>query len=116
MVIDNDAAILAASTALLRRWSCTVTAARSPAEAIALARVAGGTDVILADYHLDDGRTGLDAIADLRQLAGRPVPAIVVTADHSLEVAAAVREAEAELLHKPVRPAELRALLAHMLG
>ncbi|WP_099558684.1 NahK/ErcS family hybrid sensor histidine kinase/response regulator [Hartmannibacter diazotrophicus] len=116
LVVDNDEAIIAASSALLTRWSCNVVTAQSPDEAVAQMRASGTPDVILADFHLDNGRTGLDVISVLRQLAGRTIPAVVITADHTQDVADAVRAADAELLNKPVRPAELRALLAHMLA
>ena len=73
-------------------------------------------DIILADYHLDDGRNGLDAVHALRLAAGVAIPAIVITADRSPAIADAARELDCELLLKPVKPAELRALMLHLLA
>jgi len=115
LVIDNDEAILAASASLLSRWSCRVATARSAEEALASLSEAP-PDLVLADFHLDDDRTGVEAITRLRAAAGHRIPAVVMTADRGEAVAGAVAAVEAELMHKPVRPAELRALLAHMLG
>jgi len=41
---------------------------------------------------------------------------VVLTADYSEEVAAAVRRAGHALLHKPVKPAALRALVTRIIG
>ncbi|MBH0238620.1 NahK/ErcS family hybrid sensor histidine kinase/response regulator [Methylobrevis albus] len=116
LVIDNDPAVLAASSALLTRWSCRVATAADAAGALAAIERDGAPDVVLADYHLDDGQTGLGAVAALRARLGRDVPVVVVTADHGPAVAAAARAIGAEILNKPVKPAELRALLAHILA
>ncbi|MEN0076897.1 MAG: response regulator, partial [Paracraurococcus sp.] len=73
-------------------------------------------DLLVTDFHLDDHVDGVSVIARLRRRFGRGLPAIVVSADHSEEVATAVRGAACELLRKPVRPAALRALMAHLLA
>jgi signal transduction histidine kinase len=112
LVVENDEAVKVATEHLLSRWSCRVEAVSSVSEAV----VAGPADLILADYHLDDGETGLDAVAAVRGVAGRPVPAVVITANYSEEVARRVRAAGCEIMQKPVKPAELRALMAHILG
>ena len=55
-------------------------------------------------------------VDELRRVFGAALPAVVVSADHTEEVAAAVRAAGCEMLRKPVRPATLRALMAHLLA
>ncbi|MEJ1157401.1 ATP-binding protein [Prosthecomicrobium sp. N25] len=115
-VVENDEAVREATTTLLERWSCRVVAGGSVAAVTAAGEAAGqAPDLILADYHLDEGRTGLDAIRALRSRFGRAIPAVVVTADYSDAVAGEVAAANAELMRKPVKPAELRALMAHIL-
>lgn len=112
LVIENDGNMLDAMVSLLARWPCRTRVARA---ASGLDASAPPPDIVIADYHLDDGETGLEAIAALR--ARRPgLPALVVTADYSGETAARVREAGCELLQKPVKPAELRALMTHLLA
>ena len=73
-------------------------------------------DIILADYHLDAGESGLTAVNRLRKAQGVPIHAVVITADHSREVAEAVASASCEILRKPVKPAELRALITHLVA
>lgn len=116
LVVENDDDVRVATERLLVRWSCNVEGARSVSEATVAFAVDAPPNLILADYHLDAGETGLDAIAEVRRLAGRPIPAVVITANYSDEVARKVRAAGCELMQKPVKPAELRALMAHILG
>jgi DNA-binding response OmpR family regulator len=73
-------------------------------------------DLIIADQHLDDGDLGSITIDEARQYLGRPVPALIVTADPSDALSIAARQSGIELMHKPVKPAELRALMAHLLA
>jgi signal transduction histidine kinase len=116
LVVENDEAVRAATAHLLTRWNCRVETARDTAAALDACRERGAPDLILADYHLDNAQTGLSSVAAIRALAGRAVPAVVITADRSDEVAARVRAAGCELMQKPLKPAELRALVAHILS
>jgi hypothetical protein len=47
----------------------------------------------------------------LRQRWQRPVPAALITADRDPTLRALARAQQIELLHKPLKPAALRALL-----
>ena len=96
---------------LLRGWGCTVLKAPDLAGAIAALDAASVMpNGLLIDYHLDRG-TGMEAIASLRARCGS-LPAILVTADRTLSVREEARALGIQVLHKPVKPAALRALLA----
>jgi DNA-binding response OmpR family regulator len=71
--------------------------------------------LLLIDYHLNDGVTGLDVISALRRKSGVDLPAAILTANYTTEVADLVRKAGHALLHKPVKPAALRALINRLL-
>ncbi|MDX2287705.1 MAG: hybrid sensor histidine kinase/response regulator [Hyphomicrobiaceae bacterium] len=117
VVLDNDAPVRDAMGTLLDKWSCIPLIAASLADIdriIASAKVR--PDIILADYHLDNDENGIEAIRRLRRSFGDDLPAIVVTADHSAATAAAAELSACEILRKPVRPAELRALMTHLLS
>jgi len=73
-------------------------------------------DIIIADQHLDGGDLGSATIAEIRDYLGRGVPALIVTGDSSDAVVRLAREAGVELMRKPLKPAQLRALLAHLLA
>jgi CheY-like chemotaxis protein len=66
--------------------------------------------LMILDYHLDHGRTGLDLLRQLHQ-AGHQCPTILISADHAAEVRQAAKAAGCEFLHKPIRPLALRSLL-----
>jgi signal transduction histidine kinase len=117
VVIDNDPIVLDAMQTLLQRWDCDIISGRGLAD---LAAPPDGEnlrpDIILADYHLDEGRHGIDAVRAIRGAAGRAIPAIIITADRTPAIADAAGELDCELLLKPVKPAELRALMLHLLA
>lgn len=116
-VIDNDEAVLQAMRTLLERWSCDM---RVASDLSGVRSVIDRSDfvpqIILADFHLERGETGLEAVRLLREAAGGRIPAVVITADREASVAEAAKQAGCEVLCKPIKPAELRALMLHMLG
>lgn len=114
LVIDNDPGILAGMEALLENWGLDVVTANDPSDAAALAALEQGPAMLIVDYHLDDRLTGDRAVAMLREKAGRAVPAMVITADRGPETKAQLAELALPLLNKPVKPAQLRALLRQM--
>lgn len=117
LVIDNDPHVLTAMQALLGKWQCDVRIARDLADIDALIADDGFRPaIVLADYHLDLGQLGTEAVRRVRRAFGAAIPAVVITADHSSEVAAHAGQADCEVLCKPIRPAELRALMRHLLG
>lgn len=118
IVIDNDIAVRQAMGALLDRWGCEarLVAGLEEIEMLIASEPAFMPDIILADFHLDNGESGLTAVRRLRGARGAQTPAVVITADHSPEVSDEVSGAGCEILRKPVKPAELRALITHLLG
>jgi PAS domain S-box-containing protein len=111
LVVDNDRSILDAMEALLEQWGIRVSKAHSSSEALRLFATET-IDAVLADHHLDDDTYGLDLIVRIRELRGAHYPAALITADHDAKLTRAARRAGVSLLHKPLRPAALRALLS----
>jgi DNA-binding response OmpR family regulator len=68
-------------------------------------------DLLLVDFHLADGIDGLQALRQLRSAHGNLPPVAMITADGSSELKQRARALGYPMLHKPVRPAALRALL-----
>ncbi|MFN3655689.1 MAG: NahK/ErcS family hybrid sensor histidine kinase/response regulator [Pseudolabrys sp.] len=111
LCIDNEPAVLDGMETLLHGWGCKVL--KAPDLESALRAVADSSlepNGLLVDYHLDHGN-GIEAIAELRRRYGE-LPAILITADRSPAVREEARTENIQLLHKPVKPAALRALLA----
>ncbi|QPC98043.1 NahK/ErcS family hybrid sensor histidine kinase/response regulator [Qipengyuania soli] len=114
LLIDNDPAILDGMEALLSGWGLNVVAATSHEDPLVQAAALANPAVLIADYHLDDGMTGNAAITDLRKAANVDLPALVITADRSDEVKNELSDLGVQVLTKPVKPAQLRALLRQL--
>ena len=71
-------------------------------------------DLIIADQHLDNNERGTSIIRIVRQRTGRRLPAVVVTAAPSDRLWAMADLRRLEIMQKPVKPAQLRALLMHL--
>ena len=112
LCIDNEARVREAMAALLGGWGCRVAVAATHAEALEqVARAGRLPDLVLADLHLDEGPDGLEVVDALRRAWGHDVPAALITADRDPTLRLRARTRNVELLHKPVKPAALRALL-----
>jgi PAS domain S-box-containing protein len=117
MVIDNEPAILASMKLLLERWGCLVIASPDEHQALEYLRQTNNVPAaLLADYHLDDEKTGWQAISAIRKLLGSPVPAALITADRGDELRTLMRTQGLPILNKPVKPNRLRALLTSLLS
>ncbi|MFZ1426000.1 MAG: hybrid sensor histidine kinase/response regulator [Geminicoccaceae bacterium] len=115
VVIENEASIREGMQVLLQGWGHVVLTAPSPEIAIGLLRRGRRRPAaVIADYHLD-GCTGTGAIGMVRADFGPDIPAVVITADRMPEVQREVEALGVPMLNKPVRPAQLRSLLAKML-
>lgn len=116
LVIDNEPDILVSMRALLEQWGCRVTTAADARSALALLKAQDRTpEAILADFHLNEGLTGCDAIYSVRQSLGLNVPAAIITADQSDECRRFLKTQYFPVLNKPVKPNRLRALLTSLL-
>ena len=71
--------------------------------------------MLLTDYHLDAAHRPRGA-RDAARPPRRRSPAALITADRDPGIRAAAEAAGYRLLHKPVRPGALRALLAQLLA
>ncbi|HXF79254.1 MAG TPA: hybrid sensor histidine kinase/response regulator [Usitatibacter sp.] len=113
LVLDDDKEILAAMRGLLEGWGCEVAAAGS-GEAVDAQLAAFTPDVILADYRLPGPENGIQVVDRLRRRLP-DVDGIVISGDIGAEVLRTAQASSYHLMHKPLRPAKLRALLGSML-
>jgi signal transduction histidine kinase/CheY-like chemotaxis protein len=120
VVVEDEAAVREGLVVLLQAWGATVTAFDTIAaleQWLASAAQTPAPDLLLVDYRLPEGRTGIDALKLLRaHWAGQHLPAIVITGSslggHEDEAVAQ----DYHLLIKPVLPNKLRAMIAFKLG
>ncbi|HLU06762.1 MAG TPA: PAS domain S-box protein [Woeseiaceae bacterium] len=115
LLVDDDAAIIHASTLLLRSVGIDVYSAQDHDEA--LAHVASGAkpDLLLCDYRLV-GNTGIEVVRHIRQTLAEDLPSIILTGDTSQREIEEARLSNCTVAHKPVDPDRLLGLVQSMLS
>ena len=115
LLVENDVEIAKGMQALFARWGCPLLCAASYEEMIErLEDEEAAPDFVIADLDLDTPINGLMAVERLRETYPG-LPAALVTADRSAQVAANADALGIERFLKPARPAELRAYIDHCL-
>jgi len=112
LVVDDDPAILDATSALLMQWDCEVECVATGSEAMRrLADPDARFDVLLCDLQLADAEDGMEVIEAARRLQPEAL-AVLVSGATGPEALQRLRQEGVMLLTKPVAPAKLRALLS----
>ncbi|MDH5526675.1 MAG: hybrid sensor histidine kinase/response regulator [Nitrospirota bacterium] len=117
VVVDDERPIRQGMRSLLRGWDCELLTASGGDQAVSELSVNGHPcpDVVVADYRLRGGETGLEAVARIRALYKHPIPALILTGDTSRQVAAASAAAGCGILFKPITPEALKQTLGNLL-
>ncbi|WP_417506009.1 PAS-domain containing protein [Marinomonas gallaica] len=112
--IDDDPNNLEAMTTLLDKWHCTYRTF-SRYETALVNEEDMTPELLLMDYQLNDGNDGIDLIERLRQRFKRDIPAVLITAVRTDELAQTCAEKNIAYMPKPAKPAKLRALVQHII-
>lgn len=120
LLLENDAAVSEALKNLLCNWGAQVYTAVDKSSAIALltnkeSNTALIFDLIVADFHLNHGDTGVDAALHILELQKRNVPVVLSSADRSEEIQALAYEHNMRYLPKPIKQAALKRLIQKLL-
>ena len=103
ILIEDDVAVANAWGLLLEAEGYRVAMAESASEAQAVLRhLDVDPDLIISDFHLLDGSTGVEAIASIRKDVGKTVPAFIVSGDTSKVVQDARTLENSTIMSKPV--------------
>ncbi|PWC62195.1 hypothetical protein TSH58_25600 [Azospirillum sp. TSH58] len=117
VLIDDDAIVLMGLRSIFQDWGYDTIVASSTDEALERLRAAGRRpDVMVADYRLREHKVGTEAILKVRELAGTPVPAVLLTGDSGPDV---MQEAERHgigVMFKPVTARLLQEALTRQTG
>lgn len=105
LLVEDDEAVLAATASLLQSWGCEVLAASSVPGQVE------DCDLLITDFDLGGGRTGLDCIRAVRHALEWDLPAVITTGHDADRVREELGDDEVSVLVKPVRPAELRSVI-----
>lgn len=113
LVIDDEAEILAATGAQLRSWQCDALEAESLEQALSRMDERAWTPAaVISDLRLRNGENGIEVLDRIRERYGAGLPCALITGDTGTPQLLAVQRSGYQVLHKPVRPAKLRALLS----
>jgi signal transduction histidine kinase/CheY-like chemotaxis protein len=111
LVIDDDPEVRDSMQRLLEAWDYPVTVAASLPEAVAAAAQAEGLALVLTDYRLGGGVTGIHAVEAVERHLGHQVSAVIITGDTSAEPVTEAARHGLRLVYKPVEPRVLAELL-----
>lgn len=103
VLIEDDVNVANAWGLLLEAEGYRVATAASAKEATAVIKhLAVAPDLIISDFHLLDGSTGVEAVAMVREAFDKNIPAFIVTGDTSKMIQEARLIDNCTILNKPV--------------
>jgi CheY-like chemotaxis protein len=102
---------------LLSAWDLRVEATDNVEAALDRLRAGGAApDLIVVDHRLPGTKSGIDVLRQFADIAGRDIPALIVTGDTSTSQLRAMEAAGYPYLYKPVDPEMLRATISALLA
>ncbi len=114
LVVEDEPGVRTAMRMLLKIEGFDVTAVATAGEAIKLLR-SEPFDLLVTDYHLEEGRTGTQVIAAAREARGPAFGAVLVTGDTSPAVRELPVDARLRITSKPINSEELLSLVQGLL-
>lgn len=114
VLVEDDVSVADAWCLLLEAEGYRVATAASAKEAKTLVKHLDETPVLLlSDFHLLDGSTGVEAVSAMREFFNEEIPAFIVSGDTSKVVKDARLLDNCILISKPVDTARLLAAASH---
>lgn len=111
LCVDNEPDILVGMEDLLARWGCDVKVAVDLMQSLKALEDNWVPDVILSDYRLDNGRTGLEVLQQCRLRLGDCFEGVIISADRTDDMLEGIKSNGFSFIPKPVKPLKLRAVL-----
>ncbi|MGY5652315.1 hybrid sensor histidine kinase/response regulator [Vibrio cincinnatiensis] len=111
LCVDNEADILIGMRDLLERWGCEVKTSTDLLSSLKALDDQWIPDVILSDYRLDNGRTGLEVLQQCRLRLGEGFLGVIISADRNPDILEGIESNGFSFMAKPVKPLKLRTLL-----
>jgi two-component system CheB/CheR fusion protein len=116
LLVEDDQAVRDATRMLLKVNGYRVTAVSSLAEALQKTSNGAGLDLLVTDYHLSQGETGLEIITELRERLRVPLKAVLITGDTSSAIKNLPLDPCLRITSKPTNADELLTLLSALLA
>ena len=116
LLVEDEPGVLNAMRILFKVEGYGVVTAPSATEALELLRDGVDFDLIITDFHLEEGHTGTEVISVAREMMGESLKAILVTGDTSSAVRELQGDDKLRIARKPINSGELLALVRTLLA
>ena len=117
LVVDDDAIVLMGLRAMLKEWDFDVLTTASTDQMLdLLSRQSREPDLIIADYHLRQGKFGTEAIARIREHCGKNIPGVILTGETGAECQQDAEAHKLDIIYKPVTPRQLTRVVDKLLS
>jgi PAS domain S-box-containing protein len=113
VLIEDEEAVREGLEHQLADWGVDVLAGPDD-RAVAMQLGGRRPDLIIADYRLKGGVTGVQAIRRLADIVGTAVPSVLLTGETDPRQLDEIRASGLTILHKPLQPSDLRRELSRM--
>ncbi len=115
LLVEDDSGVRNAMLMLLTAEGYDVVTAASMAEAVQLAAARAPFDLLITDFHLGEGMTGVELVSALRDRYGTDLKSILVSGDTSFAVKSLQPDAHLRIANKPLQAEQLLMLMAELL-
>lgn len=116
LLVEDEAGVRNAMRTLFRIEGYQVATAASVADAVSLLDAQEKFDLVITDYHLEEGHTGTEVIEAARRVLGDSLRAILVTGDTSSAVRGIASHSNLRITSKPINSRELLGLVRELLS
>jgi Na+/proline symporter/signal transduction histidine kinase len=118
LVIDNDDLMLKAISSLLSGWGCHVITAKDQSSAIQQLADNPQPRLIIADYHLEDDKNGVDLVqyllANHSEMTNKQTTCVICSADPSETVRQHTSSAQFSFVRKPLKAIALKRIIKQL--
>lgn len=105
LLVEDDEDVRIATKEMLERWGCRVTTTSAAPDK------AEDWTLLITDFDLGEGLTGVDVSYAVDRLLGKELPVVIITGHDSGLIDEQARQKGALVVKKPVNPAELRSVI-----
>ncbi len=106
LLVEDDPDVRNATRMLLRTEGYEVVTAASLAETLQRLGESGSIDLLVTDFHLAAGETGVQVIERVREELSAPLKAVLITGDSSSAIKELAQDVNLRIISKPVQAEE----------
>ena len=114
LIIEDDSIVAEALNHLITSWGFKTQMANNSTTALASLKKSI-PDIILSDYQLQQGETGLDIITMIKQQTNKFIPALLLTGNTNKENIKIFQTQAYPILYKPIQPEVLKSKIMALL-